>query len=308
MRLLIGPKQRPQTLHIKLAFNQLPLPRLLNRKHRPGRHAIGGMFQRPMVQRQTLRAHARVGSKQNVPRQTLLFKRTPRNAGRPLPLPGARIFNLSNACTNETSRILFSGLGENIPPGPPKPGDPGPIVGVGTCVDTELGIPISQPASRTFSDSETPGSASASSAMAGTTIAPEFISPGRRSEDRSPQARAHVHSRSDVIAAWIRIGELCRVAGDECSWRAILNALCSRPGARLDKVWKSVVLQALDLLEAWVHPAEGEGKTLQVGEPRSTPWGGDVKVKLKKKLDIRLASRPPRRRWGWQRRYSRSRR
>ena len=75
------------------------------------------------------------------------------------------------------------------------------------------------------------------------------------------------------------------MAGDECSWRAILNALCSRPVARLDKVWKRVDLQALGLLEAWVHPAEAEGETVQVGEPKSTPWGGDVQVKLKEELD-----------------------
>jgi hypothetical protein len=43
-------------------------------------------------------------------------------------------------------------------------------------------------------------SASASSAMAGTSIAPAFVSPGRKSKDRSPQARAHVHSRSEVTA------------------------------------------------------------------------------------------------------------
>ena len=128
-------------------------------------------------------------------------------------------------------------------------------------------------------------SASASSAMAGTNMASTFVSPGRKSDDRSSQARSHVHSRSDVIAAWIRIGELCRVAGDECSWRAILNALCSRPVARLDKVWKRVDLPALRLLVGWVHSAEGEGETVQVGEPRSTPWGGDVKVKLKEELD-----------------------
>ncbi|KAJ7048568.1 hypothetical protein C8F01DRAFT_1276849 [Mycena amicta] len=43
------------------------------------------------------------------------------------------------------------------------------------------------------------------------------------------------HSRSEIITVWARVGELCRAAGDECSWRVIAAALCSAPVARLDK-------------------------------------------------------------------------
>jgi hypothetical protein len=46
------------------------------------------------------------------------------------------------------------------------------------------------------------------------------------------------HSMGEVISVWARAGELCRAAGDECSWRAIVGALCSAPIARLDKVWR----------------------------------------------------------------------
>jgi len=140
--------------------------------------------------------------------------------------------------------------------------------------------------------------ASSSMVSVSTPISP--IGSSRRSEDRNhlssqshtqAPSRTHVPSRSDVISAWIRIGELCRQAGDECSWRAILSALCSRPVARLDKVWRRVDLQALGLVEGWVHPPETEGDmtttttTVQVGEPSSTPWGGDVKIRLKEELD-----------------------
>ena len=144
--------------------------------------------------------------------------------------------------------------------------------------------------------------ASSSMASVSTPISPSGSS--RRSEERNPltssqshahtPSRPHVPSRSDVISAWIRIGELCRQAGDECSWRAILSALCSRPVARLDKVWRRVDFQALALVEGWVHPLEAEGDmttmtttttTVQVGEPSSTPWGGDVKIRLKEELD-----------------------
>ncbi|KAF8639252.1 hypothetical protein AX17_001617 [Amanita inopinata Kibby_2008] len=108
-------------------------------------------------------------------------------------------------------------------------------------------------------------------------------SPGRKSDDRTAQT-SRTHSRSEVISVWARVGELCRIAGDECSWRAILAALCSRPVARLDKVWKRVDPQALAAIESWVHANE-EGEISDVGEPRSTPWGGDVRVRVKEELD-----------------------
>ncbi|PFH48907.1 hypothetical protein AMATHDRAFT_5377 [Amanita thiersii Skay4041] len=123
-----------------------------------------------------------------------------------------------------------------------------------------------------------------------------LASPARRSEDRSgaagpggggqaqAQQTSRTHSRSEVISVWAKVGELCRTAGDEVSWRAIVAALCSRPVARLDKVWKRVDPQALAAIESWVHPNE-EGELVGVGEPRSTPWGGDVKARIKDELD-----------------------
>ncbi|KAJ7511353.1 rho GTPase activating protein 22 [Mycena galericulata] len=98
---------------------------------------------------------------------------------------------------------------------------------------------------------------------------------------------SRTHSRSEVISVWARVGELCRAAGDECSWRAIVDALCSAPVARLDKVWRRVEAPALAAVEAWAR-AEGEG--CEVREPRVTPWGGDIRQRLKEEIDAARGS------------------
>lgn len=108
-------------------------------------------------------------------------------------------------------------------------------------------------------------------------------SPIRRSEDRSGSQTSRTHSRSEVISIWAKVGELCRIAGDECTWQAISAALCSRPVSRLDKAWKRVDPQALLAIESWVH-ATSEKETISVGQPQATPWGGDVKVHIVEEL------------------------
>ena len=121
----------------------------------------------------------------------------------------------------------------------------------------------------------------------GTVQAPQALaSPGRKSEDRNASATqqtSRTHSRSEVISVWTRVGELCRLAGDECSWRAIFAALCSRPVARLDKAWKRVDPLALAAIELWVYPGS-DGEPLGVKEPKVTPWGGDIRERLKDEL------------------------
>ena len=111
----------------------------------------------------------------------------------------------------------------------------------------------------------------------------QLSSPVRRSEDRQT---SRTHSRSEVISIWTKVGELCRLAGDECSWRAISAALCSRPISRLDKAWKRVDPQALSAIESWAHVATTTTTTdsVSVGQPQVTPWGGDVKVRIVEEL------------------------
>ncbi|KAG6864408.1 hypothetical protein C0991_009715, partial [Blastosporella zonata] len=123
--------------------------------------------------------------------------------------------------------------------------------------------------------------------------------PSRKSEDvfrtlantanANPQPSlppSRTHSRTEVISVWARVGELCRLAGDECSFRAIAAALTCRPVARLDKVWRRVDRLALNAVEAWVYPATNNSTSLPVGvnEPRVTAWGGDVRARAKEAM------------------------
>ncbi|TFK50899.1 hypothetical protein OE88DRAFT_1735633 [Heliocybe sulcata] len=107
------------------------------------------------------------------------------------------------------------------------------------------------------------------------------VSPGapRQSEDGSRQT-SRTHSRSEIISTWARIAELCRLSGDEGSWQAIKAALCSRPIARLEKAWKRVDPQAQAAVRSWVYP-DDDGAVVSIKEPRTTPWGGDAKTRLK---------------------------
>lgn len=84
------------------------------------------------------------------------------------------------------------------------------------------------------------------------------------------------HLRSDTITKWVRIGENCRLIGDRCSWKAIEAALCSRPIARLDKVWRRVDGSALRSFQVWL---KGE-VTTSLGDQMTTPWGGEVRERV----------------------------
>ncbi|KAI0689000.1 hypothetical protein BC835DRAFT_1371134 [Cytidiella melzeri] len=92
------------------------------------------------------------------------------------------------------------------------------------------------------------------------------------------------HSRSEVISAWARIGELCRRTGDECSWRAIFAALCSRPLARLDKVWKRVESDALRIVQSWVYPHDGNDP-VSIPDMKQIPWAGGLITQMKEALE-----------------------
>ena len=118
----------------------------------------------------------------------------------------------------------------------------------------------------------------------GSLTSPQMLSPGRTSDDRTNQTTSRTHSRSEVISVWVRIGELCRIAGDECSWRAIVAALCSRPVARLDKAWKRVCPDAMNIVHSWVYPG-ADGECANIRNPKLTPWGGDVKDRVKEILE-----------------------
>ena len=91
---------------------------------------------------------------------------------------------------------------------------------------------------------------------------------------------SRTYTRSEVVSTWIRIGELCRVTGDECSWRAIFNALCSRPVARLDKTWRRVDPGVRATIENWASKAGGDAV-----ENKLTFWGGDACERMRTSID-----------------------
>jgi hypothetical protein len=142
--------------------------------------------------------------------------------------------------------------------------------------------------------------------------------PQQHPQQQPLQPPSRTHSRSEVISVWAKVGELCRVSGDECTWRAIAEALCSRPLARLEKVWKRVDSLALNAIEGWVYPSSvvggqspgiglnefsfgstvggtgaggsgsGDGavnkSSVGIKEPRATPWGGNIRMKISQEL------------------------
>ncbi|KAF9222356.1 hypothetical protein BS17DRAFT_838369 [Gyrodon lividus] len=108
-------------------------------------------------------------------------------------------------------------------------------------------------------------------------------STGGTQQERHAQT-SRTHSRSEVISIWARVGELCRVAGDECSWMAISAALCSRPVARLSKAWRRADRQSLIAVESWIYP-ENDGHVATAREPVVTAWGGETKEQIRHELD-----------------------
>lgn len=91
---------------------------------------------------------------------------------------------------------------------------------------------------------------------------------------------SRTYTRSEVVSTWVRIGELCRVTGDECSWRAIFDALCSRPVARLDKTWRRADSGVRPTVDNWVSKA-GQDPI----EKRLTFWGGDTRERMRASID-----------------------
>ncbi|KAH9851116.1 hypothetical protein C2E23DRAFT_886858 [Lenzites betulinus] len=107
---------------------------------------------------------------------------------------------------------------------------------------------------------------------------------GASSQPHHDRATARTHTRSDVISAWTKVGELARRDGDECSWRAIMAALCARPIARLDKVWKRVDPEALSIVQGWVQIlVRGDQPTATA--TLTYPWAGDAQREIREALE-----------------------
>ncbi|CAE6480833.1 unnamed protein product [Rhizoctonia solani] len=86
---------------------------------------------------------------------------------------------------------------------------------------------------------------------------------------------SRTHTRAAVLCKWIRLGELARVNGDECSWRAIQAAVCSRAIARLERVFRRMSDEEREIVSLWAR----EERLIQQ-DHRCTPWESDVRERI----------------------------
>lgn len=93
--------------------------------------------------------------------------------------------------------------------------------------------------------------------------------------DRSVSVSS-THSRALVISKWTRVADHARLIGNECMWKAILDALTSKPVARLEKVWRRVDTADRLNVEAWI-----KGENLGKRSPRNQiPWLSSLAAEL----------------------------
>ncbi|CUA76422.1 breakpoint cluster region [Rhizoctonia solani] len=86
---------------------------------------------------------------------------------------------------------------------------------------------------------------------------------------------SRTHTRAAVLCKWIRLGELARVNGDECSWRAIQAAVCSRAIARLERVFRRMSDEEREIVSVWAR----DERVIQP-DHRCTPWESDVRERI----------------------------
>lgn len=119
-------------------------------------------------------------------------------------------------------------------------------------------------------------------------VVSQILGPGPRGtrdngkDIHSQNSRTHV--RAEIIGRWARVAEQCRHAGDECSWKAIMDALCSKPVARLEKAWRRTDAHVLSVVRSWVH-ASSMNEPAKVQIPKITFWGGGLRHKALKIIE-----------------------
>ncbi|CAE6515386.1 unnamed protein product [Rhizoctonia solani] len=86
---------------------------------------------------------------------------------------------------------------------------------------------------------------------------------------------SRTHTRASVLCKWIRLGELARVNGDECTWRAIQAAVCSRAIARLERVFRRMSDEEREIVSVWAR-----GERIIQQDHRCTPWEADVRERI----------------------------
>ncbi|KAG8709390.1 rho GTPase-activating protein [Ceratobasidium sp. 394] len=116
---------------------------------------------------------------------------------------------------------------------------------------------------------ELPASDTVASISGGASVIPEGVKVSR------------THTRAAVLCKWIRLGELARVNGDECTWRAVQAAVCARAIARLERVFRRMSDEEREIVSAWAREDTARG----LGAGRCTPWEGDVRERIGREMD-----------------------
>ncbi|QRW25524.1 breakpoint cluster region [Rhizoctonia solani] len=73
--------------------------------------------------------------------------------------------------------------------------------------------------------------------------------------------------KAAVLCKWIRLGELARVNGDECTWRAVQAAVCSRAIARLERVFRRMSDEEREIVNY-----------------KCTPWESNVRERIAQEM------------------------
>ena len=76
------------------------------------------------------------------------------------------------------------------------------------------------------------------------------------------------HLRSQSITRWIHVGEHFRQLGNEVAWRAIMEGICAKPVARLEKAWRRVEIVERQVVEGWTR----DGKVSMGRMKEIVPW------------------------------------
>jgi hypothetical protein len=99
------------------------------------------------------------------------------------------------------------------------------------------------------------------------------------SESHSSNYPQHLPAR---VAYWATIGEACRRAGDVCSWRAVAEALCAPPLARMIKLWRRVPPETYRVVHSWVHE---HGRAAPAASQTSL-WFADAPDRLHDEIEL----------------------
>jgi hypothetical protein len=91
---------------------------------------------------------------------------------------------------------------------------------------------------------------------------------GARNSESGGGNSSKTHLRSQSIMRWIHVGEHFRQLGNEVAWRAIMEGICAKPVARLEKAWRRVEIVERQVVEGWTRDSKvSMGRTKE-----SVPW------------------------------------